>query len=61
MAQEMQSQCSVTTWREDGERDERGIQEEGDTCLPWPIHVNVWQKKKITMKLMFFKKRTQTP
>ena len=46
MAQEMQSQCSVTTWREDGERDERGIQEEGDTCLPWPIHVNVWQKKK---------------
>ena len=28
----------------DGEEDERGVQEEGDTCNPWMIHANVWQK-----------------
>ena len=28
----------------DGEEGGRGVQDEGDTCILWPIHVDIWQK-----------------
>ena len=44
MKQGTQSWCTGTTLRDGMGRDVEGGFRLGDTCIPWLIHVSVWQK-----------------
>jgi len=44
MKQGTQSWHSGTTQRDRMGREVRSVQDVGDTCIPVPIHVDVWQK-----------------